>query len=95
MHAAVVGMWFAGLPPLTPVVNDVVELWQPLQSPVGGWFGSAAAVGRVTIVTPVKLFPVSWQLAHPDVIPVCTINVPGPNAVVDLWQVVQSAVVGM
>jgi hypothetical protein len=27
--------------------------------------------------------------------PVCTINVPGPNAVVDLWQVTQSAVVGM
>ena len=27
--------------------------------------------------------------------PVCTISVPGPNAVVDLWQVAQSAVVGM
>ncbi len=28
-------------------------------------------------------------------IPVCTIAVPGPNAVVDLWQVAQSDVVGM
>src|SRR5512143_3748317 len=27
--------------------------------------------------------------------PVCTIKVPGPNAVVDLWHKVQSAVVGM
>ena len=27
--------------------------------------------------------------------PVCTIAVFGPNAVVDLWQVAQSAVVGM
>ena len=49
---------------VTPVVNDVVELWQVPQSPVGGWFGSCAAVGRVTIVTPVKLLPVSWQVAH-------------------------------
>ena len=29
VHAAVVGMWFAGLPPLTPVLNEVVEVWQP------------------------------------------------------------------
>jgi len=29
------------------------------------------------------------------VIPVCTIAVPGPNAVVDLWQVAQSELVGM
>ena len=77
------------------MLNDVVEVWQPLQSPLTGWFGSAAGVGRVTIVTPVKLLPVSWQVAHPLVIPVCTISVPGPNAVVDLWQVAQSAVVGM
>ena len=27
--------------------------------------------------------------------PVCTISVPGPYAVVDLWQVAQSAIVGM
>ena len=58
MHAWVVGMWFAGFP-VTPVVNDTVELWQPLQSPVVGCAGSIAGVGRVTIVTPVKLFPVS------------------------------------
>jgi len=38
--------------PVTPVVNDVVELWQVLQSPVVGCAGSAAGVGRVTIVTP-------------------------------------------
>ena len=64
VHACVVGMWLAGLPPVTPVVNDVVELWQVAHSPVVGWFGSCAAVGRVTIVTPKKLLPVSWQVAH-------------------------------
>ena len=51
VHAWVVGRWFAGLP-VTPVVNDVVELWHPLQSPVVGCAGSIAGVGRVTIVTP-------------------------------------------
>jgi hypothetical protein len=51
-------MWFAGFP-VTPVVKEVVELWQPLQSPEVGCAGSIAGVGRVTIVTPVKLFPVS------------------------------------
>ena len=51
--------------------------------------------GGVLMVTPAKLFPLAWQFAHPLVIPVCTIKVPGPNAVVDLWHKVQSAVVGM
>ena len=77
------------------MLNDVVDVWHPLQSPLTGWFGSAAGVGRVTIVTPKKLFPVSWHVAHPLLIPVCTIAVPGPKAVVDLWQVAQSDVVGM
>jgi hypothetical protein len=44
---------------VTPLVNDDVELWQVLQSPVGGCAGSCAAVGRVTIVTPYQLFPAS------------------------------------
>ena len=57
-------MWLAGLPPVTPVANDVVEVWQVAHSPVVGWFGSCVAVGRVTIVTPNKLLPVSWQVAH-------------------------------
>ena len=64
VHAAFVGMWFAGLPPPTPLANDVVDVWQLPQSPVGGCAGSCAAVGRVTIVTPKKLLPVSWQVAH-------------------------------
>jgi hypothetical protein len=46
------------------VVNDVVEVWQVAQSPVVGWFGFCAAVGRVTIVTPNQLLPVSWQVAQ-------------------------------
>ncbi len=59
VQAWVVGRWLAGLPPVTPVVNDVVELWQLEHSPLGGWLGSCAVVGRVTIVTPVKLLPSS------------------------------------
>ena len=34
-------------------------------------------------------------MAQPEVMPVCTIAVPGPKALVDLWHKVQSAVVGM
>ena len=58
VHAALVGMWFAGFP-VTPLLKEVVELWQPPQSPVAGCAGSIAAVGRVTIVTPYQLLPVS------------------------------------
>ena len=70
MHASVVGMWFEGLPPVMPVVNATVELWQLEHSPVLGCNGSCAAVGRVTIVTPAKLLPVSWHVAQPVVMPV-------------------------
>ncbi len=42
----------------------MVELWQVPQSPVRGWFGSCAGVGRVTMVTPYQLLPVSWQVAQ-------------------------------
>ena len=76
VHASVVGMWFEGLPPVMPVVNDVVELWQLEQSPVVGCTGSCAAVGRVTIVTPAKLLPVAWQVAQPLVMPAWFIAVP-------------------
>ena len=57
-------------------------MWQVPQSPEGGWLGSFAAVGRVTIVTPKKLLPVSWQVAH--AVPATGawfIGVFGPNAV--------------
>ena len=47
-----------------PVVNDVVDEWQVAHSPVLGCAASCAAVGRVTIVTPNQLLPVSWQVAH-------------------------------
>ncbi len=45
-------------------------------------------------VTPVKLLPVLWQVAHPVLIPVWFICVPA-KLDVDLWHVAQSAVVGM
>jgi len=32
VHVAVVGMWFAGLP-ATPLLNEVVDVWQLEQSP--------------------------------------------------------------
>ena len=51
------------------------------QSPVVGWLGSCAAVGRSTMVTPYQVLPVSWQLAQLLVIPMCFMAVPGPNAV--------------
>ncbi len=35
VHAAVVGMWFAGFP-VTPLLNEVVDVWQDEQSPVVG-----------------------------------------------------------
>ena len=34
VHAGVVGMWLAGLPPVTPLLKDVVEPWQVEQSAV-------------------------------------------------------------
>ncbi len=63
-------MWFAGLPPEDALANEVFELWQVEQSPVVGCAGSCAAVGRVTMVTPTKLLPVSWQVVQPLVMPV-------------------------
>ena len=36
VQAWLVGMWLAGLPPVTPVLNEVVEVWQVPQSPVVG-----------------------------------------------------------
>ena len=56
-HPWVVGMWLAGF----DGVAKVVVVWHCEQSPVGGW---VAVTGRVTMVTPKKLFPFSWQLAH-------------------------------
>ena len=68
---------------------------------LAAWHVSHAAVvgtwllGLVLTVTPVNVLPVSWQFAQPAVIPAWFIAVPGPNAVVDLWHVAQSDVVGM
>ena len=56
-----VGTWLAGTA-VIPVANDVVELWQPLHSPVSGCNESCAAVGRVTIATPNQVLPVSWHV---------------------------------
>ena len=55
------------------------------------WFAGLV----LTVDTPVKLLPVSWQVAQPLLMPAWFIAVPGPKAVVDLWQVAQSAPVGM
>lgn len=49
---------------MTPAENETVEVWQLPHSPVCGWFASCASVGRVTIVTPKKLLPVSWHVAQ-------------------------------
>ncbi len=51
--------------------------------------------GGVLMATPVKLFPLAWQFAQPEVIPAWFIAVPGPKALVDLWQLAQSVLVGM
>lgn len=69
-------------------------MWQVPQSPEEGWLGSFAGVGRVTIVTPKKLFPVSWQVAHAaPATGAWFIGVLGPNAVkfVAAWQASQAA----
>ena len=60
-HACVVGMWFVGS--ALARAKDVV-VWQVPQSPVRGWFASWVGDGRTTIVTPKKLFPASWHVAH-------------------------------
>ena len=44
--------------------------------------------------TPVKLFPLSWHVAQPLLMPAWFIAVPA-KLEVDLWQLAQSAVVGM
>ncbi len=68
-HGCVVGMWFAGMPPVMLVANDTVEPWQVPHSPV---VGCVAVVGRVTTIgVPTKLLPFSWQVAH--VVPVTTL----------------------
>ena len=54
------------------------------------WFAGLV----LRFVTPVKLLPVSWQVAQPEVMPAWFIGVPA-KLDVDLWQVAQSAVVGM
>ena len=43
-----------------PLLNEIVDRWQLPQSPVVG----CSAGGRVTIVTPTKDMPASWQLAQ-------------------------------
>ncbi len=64
-------------------------LWQLTQSAVVAiWVD-----GFETGVTPVKDCPL-WQVVHPDVMPVWFIAVPEKAAVL-LWQVEQSAEVGM
>ena len=36
VQAWLVGMWLAGLPPVTPLLNEPVDVWQLAQSPVVG-----------------------------------------------------------
>ena len=95
VQAWVVGRWLAGLPPVTPVVNDVVELWQLAHSPLGGWLASCAVVGRVTIVTPVKLLPSSWQLEQAVLATALWLILPPVKVLVPVWQLSHEAVVGM
>ena len=46
------------------------------------------------LVTPYQLMLAVWQLAHPVVMLVCTIAVPGPKALVERWQTLQSSAEG-
>ena len=81
------------LAPVTPVANDTVDVWQVAQSAVVGMCPVPCGFG----VTPVKAIPVAlaaWQVVQPPAMPVWFICVPA-KLVVDLWQVAQSAVVGM
>ena len=70
--------WFIAVP--ANVVKLLAEWHVSHAAVVGRWFDGLV----LRFVTPVKLLPVSWQVAHPVVMPVWTISVPGPNAVVDL-----------
>ena len=83
-------VWFIAVP--GPNAAKFELAWHDSHASVlGRWFaGFTTTAGE-----PVKLLPVSWQLAHPLVIPVWFIAVPGPNTVVDLWHVAQSAVVAI
>ena len=61
---------------MMPVANETVELWQVAHSPLLGCRGSCAGVGRVTTAgVPMKLLPVSWQVAHGAVTTLCFISV--------------------
>ncbi len=71
-------LWFIAVP--AKVVKLLAEWHVSHVALVGTWFDGFV----LRLVTPVKLLPVSWQVAQPVVMPVCTISVPGPNAVVDL-----------
>ena len=59
VHAAVVGMWFVGMPPDTPVLNP------PAEVDVGLWQLSHAAVATICAgpcgigTTPSNVFPVA------------------------------------
>jgi len=72
---------------------NVIVVWQVPQSPVDGWFGSFAAVGRVTIDTPKKVLFVSWHAAQPPAMPAWFIAVP-ENFDVE-WHVSHDAFVGI
>ncbi len=69
VHAAVVGTWFAGLPPVTPVAKDTVDVWQAAQSAVVGMCPVPCGFG----VTPVKTIPVAlaaWHVVQAPAMPV-------------------------
>jgi hypothetical protein len=57
-HGWLVGLWPAACV-ATPAPNDAVDVWQLPQSPETGWLASCAGVGRVTMLTPMKLRPAS------------------------------------
>jgi len=51
-------LWF-----IVHVLNDVVDVWHPLQSRLDG-LGMCPVVGSVTIVTPKKVLPDAWHVAQ-------------------------------
>ena len=90
-QGCVVGMWFAGMPPVAVAKppGTVVLVWQVEQSAVVTMWPVFFGIG----VTPWNAVPL-WHWAQFEVIPVWTIAVP-EKSVVLLWQVPQSCVVGM
>ena len=79
---------------ILPPVKVAVPVWQLSHEAVVGMWPAPCASG----VTPANGAPVgaaAWQLVQlPAAMPAWFIGVPGPKALVEVWQLAQSIVVG-